>query len=224
MDNIFERVNENNSYWIGFIAADGYITQNGKSKLLGIGLNERDIDHLYGFRSFVDSNNKITKNKKNRSVTFRITNEKICSDLIKLGINMRKSTKDISLIGSIPDKYKNNFIAGLFDGDGSIFRYKKKNFYKDKVYKYEHVRVTLDSNEKTIDDIMKFLKNDYDFRILKKEIHGSIFRLTWQSKHDIKQFMSLYDKSDIKLKRKEKEMKECRKVLKNIKGRRRVGI
>ena len=71
-----------------------------------------------------------------------------------------------------------------------------------------------------MDDIFERVnENNYNFRILKKISHGNIFRLLWSSKHNIEQFMLLYDKSDIKLKRKEEEMLKCKDVLKNKKGR-----
>jgi hypothetical protein len=50
---------------------------------------------------------------------FRITNEIIYDDLIKLGLTPRKSL--IQTFPEIPDQSVRHFIRGCWDGDGSVF-------------------------------------------------------------------------------------------------------
>ena len=57
-DNYFEIIDSaEKAYWVGFIAADGYISkrESGSSNRLGITLSEKDIEHLYKFNKCLNS-------------------------------------------------------------------------------------------------------------------------------------------------------------------------
>lgn len=126
-DNYFETPNIENSYWAGFIAADGNIFQlpNPKwQKKLNIGLSVVDLEHLEKFCLDIGYFGKIhsfTNNKGRGIVSIQITSDKICDDLQRnFGIVQRKS-----LILEPPSFLTNMdmvraFIKGYIDGDGSI--------------------------------------------------------------------------------------------------------
>ena len=44
------------AYWLGFIAADGYVSNNNRygTKYIGITLNANDIEHLYKFKEAIN--------------------------------------------------------------------------------------------------------------------------------------------------------------------------
>lgn len=142
-DSIFSEINnEESAYWLGFIMADGYITYDtlARNYELGIELKNTEENHLKKFAKFMKTNAKITYRTKKcnhfnkittKSVLIRIYCKKIVDNLIKHGIEPRKTGKE-----NIP-KIKNDlfihFLRGFFDGDGSIYKDKKIKFYKTNI-------------------------------------------------------------------------------------------
>lgn len=194
------------AYWLGFIAADGYI-YDGTAYCVGIGLAKRDLNHIEKFRDFLECDYKIVEDKSTNSYSLRVSNRKFCDDIRRLGIEERKSTKNYSLIANVPNKYKDSFIAGYFDGDGAIFSYLVKKRYKDKIYENICYRVQIDGNERTLNDIKKHLKENYEFDKVRIIPHSSIFRIIWNRQKDVREFYKLYKKSKQKLVRKEEMFK-----------------
>lgn len=129
-EHIFDEVDtEEKAYWLGFIYADGCISDNGSLEL-GI----KDKEHLDKFKSFLKSKNPIrTKHYKQYTSYSLMNKSKHLRDiLISYGCTPRKSLtlkfpdmrifQDSSLV--IP------FIRGVFDGDGSIGIDKYRNCTK----------------------------------------------------------------------------------------------
>lgn len=117
-----------NCYYAGFIAADGCISKNGN--VLGIGLSSKDKQHLVNFLSYLECNAKIYHYRKNGlydSDSVSITSKKLCDDLNKnFNITPKKS------LTYIPPYFDNNdfkdaFITGIIDGDGTVSFTKGKN-------------------------------------------------------------------------------------------------
>lgn len=128
-DNIFDTLDSyEKAYWLGFIAADGSVVKN----TLRFMLKSEDSDHLEKFLKFSESNYPIgycTSHYKDiesgvvnyfKACYVKITSENIVRSLSKYGIVSGKKYKDIDFLSYIPYVYKKNFIAGIFDGDGSV--------------------------------------------------------------------------------------------------------
>ena len=204
---IFEKLDSNiKAYWLGFLAADGYIYDGPTAYCVGVGLAKHDLGHIEKFRDFLECDYTISED--DNSYSLRISNPKFCNDVRRLGIEERKSTKNYSLISKVPDRYKDSFIAGYFDGDGAVFSYVVKSKYKDKVYENICYRVQIDGNEKTLKDIKRYLNDNYEFDNIRIIPHSSIFRIIWNRQHDVREFYKLYKKSNQTLVRKEKIFKE----------------
>lgn len=113
-------------YWAGFIAADGCVRiQNAKYKQLIIGIDKKDIEHLYKFKRAIQFNGPISL-RKSGICTISISSDKIFNDLATFNVIPRKTeVYDISkrVIGA---ELVNHFIRGYFDGDGSFY-YDKRN-------------------------------------------------------------------------------------------------
>lgn len=118
--------NEYKAYWLGFIAADGYINKRGNTT--GITLHIKDINHLQKFLGILDAKSTKIHLRTGRFDAFSpITNKcyinlysnKMNSDLQKLGIEITKSNTLKPLKG-IPEELINHFIRGFFDGDGCV--------------------------------------------------------------------------------------------------------
>lgn len=107
------------AYWIGFLLADGCISEQliGSDRLI-VGLNKRDRGHLVRLRKWLGSNHPIVNRPKYNSVELRIRSQKLCDMLRDFGITPRKS------LTAIPDgRLINNrhFWRGMIDGDGTVF-------------------------------------------------------------------------------------------------------
>lgn len=124
---------EQKAYWLGFIYADGCVSENikngrVKSMTLGIILKDSDEGHL---QKFLDDmgyvNGKVThKNVALHGTSFKaarvaINNTQMCRDLIKLGATPRKShTLTFPSKDAVPDHLLRHFIRGYVDGDGYV--------------------------------------------------------------------------------------------------------
>lgn len=120
----FEEINsEEKAYWLGFIYADGYITND----TLGISLSSLDEGHLRKFKTSVESTYPINR-YKSKSIygecnysRMIIKSKKIVEDLRQKGVLNNKS-----LILKFPDSeilnesLHKDFIRGYFDGDGTL--------------------------------------------------------------------------------------------------------
>lgn len=133
-DNFFETPDVLNSYWAGFIAADGCIRIGQKQNTLNIGLSSKDFEHLNAFKNNIEFEGsiktqcvkKIYKNDEKifESSSLTITSQKISDDLYQnFNITPRKSLTLLPPNISEPNLV-DAFICGYIDGDGSVCLYK----------------------------------------------------------------------------------------------------
>jgi hypothetical protein len=193
-ENVFSNITPMSAYWLGFFAADGYIVKNRNS--IGIGLSERDIKQIEMFRDFIGSTHPIHLREKTKAVTFCINSTILKNDISKwIPAKTERDTKN-SMISYIDDDYKDYFIAGYFDGDGSVFAWYNKGI------EIESYAVTIVANYNTLYDMTKYLSKRYSFRKLTIVKNDNVFRLAWGSKNDITEFSKIYFKSPLQLERK----------------------
>ena len=126
-EDFFEKIdNEEKAYWLGFMFADGYISEKRQGygqDLFGITLKINDESHLIKFKNSISSTNPInydySKTKDAPQCKILMTSQKTVNDLIRHGCVKHKS-----LILQPPQEIDNSllrhFIRGYFDGDGSI--------------------------------------------------------------------------------------------------------
>jgi len=128
-EHIFSTDTENSFYLAGFIAADGCVMSKGGSKVLSIGLSNKDKIHLEKIRSALGAENpihdydvKTSKQNPNWNDTvkseMKISSTQIYSDLQRFNITERK-THTLTLPDWIKDHpLRHHFIRGYIDGDG----------------------------------------------------------------------------------------------------------
>lgn len=112
----FSIPNEQNSYWAGFLAADGNISKDYKKLSIGLQISDKDI--LDNFVKDLDYTNPTKVYKDRVSVT--INCEEICRDLEK---NFNIIPVKSKILNHPPLENERNimaFIKGVIDGDGSI--------------------------------------------------------------------------------------------------------
>ena len=201
--------NEHKAYWLGFIAADGYIRSKLKynNLALGICLSQKDKAHIEKFKNDIKATNPILDFKENQFGTINsriiIIDEHLCQSLIKLGIAEHKS---LTLIfpseEQVPKHLIHHFVRGYFDGDGSIKKHGDGGFDISILGTYEFLS--------TIKDIYgidnKLNKN--------KNCATNSYNLTFGGNKKSYNFLhQLYNNADIYLNRKYERYQNLEKLI-----------
>ena len=166
------------AYWLGFIFADGWITDYE----LGIELNESDDSHLRKFNKDISGNLQVKYRERRPTIIdgrqvgvrhtcrLNIFSKDIVDDLISHGCIKNKSLF-INQPKNIQDKYMRHFIRGYFDGNGCIRFDKRKLINGEK----EYLRVCICSGSiDFVEWLSSFLSTKkYDNYISKDEEHNS---------------------------------------------------
>ena len=116
------------AYILGFIAADGSLVKSstGNSYYLTITIKYEDRSVLDFIQKELNSNyklleiRKISYGKEVHHIRLQFSNKIITNDLMMYGILPRKSLTMTNIIENIPVEYRDAFIIGYFDGDGSV--------------------------------------------------------------------------------------------------------
>ena len=129
-DSIFHDIDSHEkAYWLGFIAADGYVS-SGYGKRLGVTLAQKDRPHLEKLKRFLGYTGEIREYRYSGyadvvGARLLVASDQIYDDLVSHGVVEHKS--DIIQPPDIDDEYKSSWILGYFDGDGSL--YKTDSYY-----------------------------------------------------------------------------------------------
>lgn len=125
-ETVFERIDtREKAYWLGMMYSDGYISCiSPYTKVFGLSAHERDKDIIEKFKNFLNysgaiGNYETTGGYKAGTKYSRIVvgNNKIVEDLQRHGLPEHKSL----ILKAMPDIfYKDDFVRGVIDGDGSI--------------------------------------------------------------------------------------------------------
>lgn len=135
---------EEKAYWLGFIFADGYITNNEDrhgQDAFGISIAEEDIETLYKFQKSIKATNPINIYERSSKVKgqplcrIHLTSQRTVDDLISHGCVKQKS-HILQPPKEVPDNLIHHFIRGFFDGDGSIVKSKNSRNKKTDGYAY----------------------------------------------------------------------------------------
>jgi len=126
IEDIFEDIDTpEKAYWLGVMYTDGYISKtNPYTHYFGISVKSSDIEWLENFKKFLNYNGEVKTYKQTVGYSagsdysrLLIGSNKIVASLEKWGVVENKTNKIISM----PDiNFKEDFIRGVIDGDGSI--------------------------------------------------------------------------------------------------------
>lgn len=174
--NIFDT--EQEVYWLGFLLADGWLSKQENSYRIGLGLAEKDKNHLYKFAKFIGQKIRPTKKiDKTRNKVYlgnRVTlyNQDSCRRLMAKGMRFNKSL-DGKPLPNISPKLIHHLIRGIFDGDGCV-RIRQKR-----------LRIEIaDGNPITLIDIQQRLKKMFctkSIYIYQKGIHKFVLSINKKS-------------------------------------------
>lgn len=126
------------AYWLGFLAADGYVDQN--RGIIDISLQEEDKSHIQRFLKAIGSN-KMPKerhsyfNNKDHKCYGVVVNSKIMTQrLLHYGLYANKSlTLSRPYSETIPRCWIKYWILGYFDGDGCLSIWNSKGSVRYKM-------------------------------------------------------------------------------------------
>lgn len=129
-EKVFDTIdNEEASYWLGFLYADGNISSTGNR--LEVRLSIKDLEHLEKFRKFLNLSTEIRTGicNGNGFCHLSIRNKHLWETLDKLGCHPRKSLTltfpKLSIFKGNVQELVLHFIRGYVDGDGCLSIYKR---------------------------------------------------------------------------------------------------
>ena len=140
---MFDKIsNEMEAYIMGFWFSDGWVS----TKQAGLKLSKIDENILIKIKNYISK--EVNMSYYKNSCGFVISSEEIINNLIKLGCLRNKTYKKLE-IPKMNDELLRHFIRGYFDGDGTIYRDKKR------------LKCNICSiNKEFLEDIQKILTNN----------------------------------------------------------------
>ena len=115
-------------YFLGFIAADGYISNND----IEIGLSIKDKVILEKFRDLIVPHKPIYFKEKSNSYNLKISCKSLISKFKNFFQMVSNKKHNEMVFPDIPKEYLKDFIRGYVDGDGTIDT--TKGYRGNKVY------------------------------------------------------------------------------------------
>ena len=197
--------NEQTSYWLGFLMADGYINVKGNTKWFHLKLAGKDEIHFKKFHTFLDSKIKARKYKLKDGreiIESRHYSNILCNDLIKHGCIPRKSLK--LKFPNIPNFLLNHFIRGYFDGDGCINICRKNQ-------NTPQMRIFTIGTKNFLDSLQSFFITIFNYKSKKYQRTGKAYILEIGGSKQCEQILQwLYSDASIYLNRKYNVWKKYR--------------
>lgn len=180
--NFFEEIDtEEKAYFLGFIAADGWVS---KERELSINLHNKDEEILEKFCELIGSQKEKIRIKDVKYRLLLLCSKKIVEDLGKYGIVQNK-TKVLTFPKELKRELIIHYIRGIFDGDGHIGT---------------HQCIFVTGSDKFAEEFTEILKKQFNLiPTIRKEKNTNIFTFNRRDHTFIK---NLYENSTIFLKRK----------------------
>lgn len=197
------------AYIVGFIAADGCIVKTRTCTTLTITIKDSDADVLKFIKEEIGCDNTIkdiirpSSYDKNKIIYHKrlcISDRTLCSALERLGITCRKSLSMSNIIQNIPYEFRDAFIIGYFDGDGSVCVNNKltKKINKPRAYPDHSLRVSFRGTK----DFLFGVCDHLDISHSHVHQYCTIATLSFASKKDVMRFFNCYKNLQFYYKRK----------------------
>ena len=187
------------AYIVGFIAADGALVKTRTTTTLTITIKYEDKAVLEFIKSEIGNEHNLQEiirpssfdsSKNIHHIRYTISDSNITIALNKLGITSNKSLSMGNIIKNIPYEYRDAFIIGYFDGDGSVtIRDGKYPNDKGILYKDYSLYIQIRGTKEFLTGICNHLKID-PFHIHQND---SIPHLSFANKKDTYRFFQCYN-------------------------------
>jgi len=202
-EDYFKKWSSNMAYLLGFISTDGCIiegTYEGYSDSLKFGVRRSDVDILEKIKREFRSAHAISE--VGNAVHLAIASQKMVNDLKALGILYRKSLREEVL--NVPQKYIQDFLRGIVDGDGSI-----------SISKEGYPNLSICGGKKIISFIRVYFLSKFNIfsKISRrKKSKNYLFYIAYRSNSAKTLIDYLYTNANLYLERKFKLAKQCLKI------------
>ena len=204
-DDFFEVIDtEEKAYWLGFMYADGYVSDEFKTTI-ELSLKGSDTRHIEKLKSSISSNHPIYQTKKIiKGVEYigarlTISSLKMKADLIAKGCVPRKTMiLKFPSYDIVPKELMRHFIRGYVDADGCITRKKQGGYFSLEIV----------GTEEFLKGIIKEL-NIHENKIHKINGRNTVSRVMYCGKFANSIIYFLYNNSTISLDRKYNLAKNC---------------
>ncbi|ABS83598.1 mobile intron protein [Bacillus phage 0305phi8-36] len=180
-ESFFETIDtQEKAYWLGFMYADGYVSNTRNDYNVGIALGIKDKGHLSRFKEALRATHPIGEYEGNsygvgtKYCRFRFTSKTMYTHLVEKGVFENKSlilkfpSEDI-----VPKHLVHHFIRGYFDGDGSFsYSGKRDDTYAVKIMGTREFLTTLAEHidhKPTLHKRHTDTKNSYSLEFMAKD-------------------------------------------------------
>jgi len=191
------------AYWLGFIYADGSVSDTE----LTIKLQIKDADHLKKFNKALGGNMEVKKFNRQCNLNdewyggceIRCYSTEMVNDLKKFGVYRNKSL--IIEYPKISSELNSHFIRGFFDGDGCVTKSTHKN--KKKSIKYTYVRADFTCGSLVFLETLRSVLHDANIHSYINQERNNTYRLRVGGMHNTNDFFNyIYNDSTVLLDRK----------------------
>lgn len=193
----FNEESERRYYFLGFIAADGYISNNE----IEIGVNVQDAYLVEQFRDWIVPDKPIYERHKTNSVLLKISCKFMISS-IKDFFRMTSNKKGQEIqFPTIPEQFVKDFIRGVVDGNGCIDTVKIKQ-RNDNISTY--IRLRIYGNQIFLTGLNATTKQfiNHNINAVQKKGKENLYYLTYQGSSGTNVLHWLYNGNSICLRRK----------------------
>lgn len=198
----FKKWTHKMAYVLGFLYADGNITNSIPSRAQYIHFYSTDKDILERIKSVLSSNHTLEVipviarvrgsgfKRKKPGFRLRIGSREMYQDLINLGVVPRKSL--VAIFPKIPYEYLGSFLRGNFDGDGCVFLEKAKGITQAVIIKKLSVIFTSGSY-KFLEGLAESIKKNLAINHTKIYKGNRSFQLRYSTRDSIELFKLMYE-------------------------------
>ena len=196
------------AYIVGFIAADGALVKGKHTTTLTITIKYEDKALLEFIKSEIGNEHKLLEiirpssfdpSKTIHHIRYTISDRHITQALNRLGIISNKSLFLGNIIKNIPYEYRDAFIIGYFDGNGSITIRDGQHPNSKGILCYDH---SLYVQIRGTKDLLLGICNHLKIDTTRIRQYDSIPRLNFASKKDTYRFFQCYKNLPFYYKRK----------------------
>lgn len=177
LKDFFTVPNKVNSYWAGFLAADGYVSKS--KNCVEVHISTTDLEHLKKFTECAEFDGKIsiqTSKDGKESCKARFYSTQWCEDLNNNFNVTPQKTFTFKFPENLSDELQKCFLIGYIDGDGSIYNQKGSNYLTLSVIGTENIaRNTKRIINEIMGDVKQFNnKIEKDRSIYRYRVSGKI--------------------------------------------------
>lgn len=209
----FDKIDsEEKAYWLGFLYADGYVTNEGRYNV-ALTLKAEDKSHIEKLQQIICPKQPLhikrstLDEKEYESYTLNLSSKHMVESLIEKGCTPKKSLT-LTFPTFLPKNLERHFMRGYFDGDGGLYVQPERKWF----------RAYLLGTEDFLNSFQTIISNETGLSITKlyhdKRHSDNTFTLTKGGFNTVRTFMDfLYKDATIYLDRKYHEyckLKNCR--------------